>query len=350
MPRFQGFGLEMNVRIQKGLFVFYILIIGLFYGAMLAGQLLGFVGGFWPLPAIVVSVLVGAAVVWAYFHWGGWNFYDSIFGHHNSQGEINLLNAVFYIASLVVILLLIVLPLARWPYSPVSDMLTWDAGLYHFPKAIELFRTGSFWDLGIPYGEYPVGYESLLALGLTLTQNEMLFGTLHALIAVFFLLSIWLLECRYTWLSPAQLLFVTSLLLLSGSFPVESNLWWVFYHLVNTVGKNDLLLSAAVLAVILHAPVGSLHRENEYHVLGVVLATMIAISVKPNAIFLVAPIWLGMVWIWWKQSFHNELGRVFPWKELLIAGFVMMPGTLWLVRNYCVTGRFFSETVSTVQT
>jgi hypothetical protein len=39
-------------------------------------------------------------------------------------------------------------PLARWPYSPVSDVLHLDAGAYHFPKAIELYKTGT-------YGYYP---------------------------------------------------------------------------------------------------------------------------------------------------------------------------------------------------
>ena len=339
----------MKFRIQKVLFVFYILILGFFYGAIMAGQLLGFSGAFWPLPAILISVLVGAGGVWAYFHWGGWNFYGLIFQNARNREENLYLDKVLYFAALAVILLLIVLPLARWPYSPVSDTLTWDAGLYHFPKAIELFRTGTFWDMGVPYGEYPVGYESLLALGLTLTQNEMLFGTVHALIAVFLLLSIWLLECRYTGLPPALLLFGTSLLVLSGSIPVESNLWWVFYHLITTIGKNDLLLSAAVLAVILHAPVGPLCSKNPFHAVGVMLATMIAISVKPNAIFLATPIWLGMVWTWWKLSSHSESGRAFLWKRLAAAVLVMVPGTLWLLRNYLATGRFFSETVNTVQ-
>ena len=281
--------LKMDIRVQKGVFVFYILIIGLFYGVMFAGQLLGFVELYNTLPVISLSLLIGAAAVWAYFHWGGARFYDSIFQHHSDQEKPYYLNGVLYAASLMVISFLFLLPLVRWPYSPIGDTLTWDAGLYHFPKAIELYRSGSFWDMGIPYGEYPIGYESLLAFGLVLTRNELLFGTIHALIAIYFVLTVWLLGCRYTRLSPPLLLFITSLLMLSGSFPVESNLWWVFYHLINTIGKNDLLLSAAVLTVILHAPVGPLQRKNAYHTAGIMLATMIAISIKPNAIYLVVP-------------------------------------------------------------
>ena len=42
-------------------------------------------------------------------------------------------------------------------------------------------------------------------------------------------------------------------------------------------------------------------------------------------------------------------GQVLFLKRLLIAGLVMSPGTLWLVRNYYATGEFFSETVRMVQ-
>jgi len=348
---FKGFDLKMNGRIQKSLFIFYVVIIGLFYGLMLAGQLLGFMGGYRSVPAILTSVLAGAGAVWAYFHWEGWHFYDSIFERHADQGRSRYLNVLLYAASLIVILFLFVLPLVRWPYSPIGDNLTWDAGLYHFPKAIDLYRTGSFWDLGVPYGEYPIGYESLLSFGLVITQNEMLFGVVHALIAMYFTLTVWLLACRYTRLSPPLLFFVTSLLMLSGSIPVESNLWWILYHLINTIGKNDLLLSAAVLSVILHAPVGISRSENRFHELGVILVTMIAIAVKPNAIFLVVPVWLVILWNWWRKSYRDgNSGPVFFWKRLLAAGALISPGILWLVRNYWVTGRFFSDTASTVQT
>jgi hypothetical protein len=102
---------------------------------------------------------------------GGLKFLNSFFNASKKSSRTNEFLAItLYIGGIILFFLIFFIPLVLWPYSPVNDTLTWDAGLYHFPKAIEMYKSGSAWDLSIAYGDYPFGYESLLGFTLCLTK------------------------------------------------------------------------------------------------------------------------------------------------------------------------------------
>ncbi len=272
--------------------------------------------------------------------------------HHRPDDEHerpNLLETVLYAAGLILLVLLILLPVIRWPASPIATSLEWDAGAYHFPKAIELYATGSAWDFTISYGEYPFGYESLLALGLSITASEALFGLVHGLINLTLVLSLWLLARRYTKLPGGFLFFLTNLLVLSGMLPVESNLWWVFHPLLYTIGKNDLFLGAALLAALLHAPVGRKANQTQFHPAGLAITSMIALSIKPNALYVVAFLWLLVLIRWRQEAGRPQVGYAQQLAALLFSGLTMLTGLLWLPRNLIGQGSLFSPGVMEVQ-
>ena len=327
----------------------FITLLALVFGGIFAGQVLGFLRLYTPAAAILLTLAVAVAACWLYIRSGGLTFLQSITSTDDEADKPSLLEIALYAAGLILLVLLILLPVLRWPASPIATSLEWDAGAYHFPKAIELYATGSAWDFTISYGEYPFGYESLLALGLSTTGSEALFGLVHGLINLTLVLSLWLLARRYTQLPGGFLFFLTNLLVLSGMLPVESNLWWVFHPLLYTVGKNDLFLGAALLAALLHAPVGRKANQAQFHPAGLAITSMIALSIKPNALYGIGFLWL-LVLIRWRQEAGNLISAMRNhWKTLLFSGLTMLGGLLWIPRNLIAQGSLFSPGVMEVQ-
>lgn len=328
----------------------YGILIGILYGIIFCGQVLGFFRIYTPITALLTGLIAAVLASWAYFTFGGFAFFNAVFSEKNDGKTNHSLEVICYAGGLALLILLMLWPLARWPYTPISETLSWDAGTYHFPKAIELYRTGSAWDLSLSYGEYPFGYESLLAFGLSISRNGLLFGSAHALITLFLFLTIWFLARRYTRLPSGLLFFLSSALLLSGALPIESNLWWIYKHLIYTIGKNDLFLGAALLAVIFHAPIGPQRNQTSSHPFGLAFTSMIALSIKPNAIFIVAFVWLWALIVWMHPFFSRGSKRRRPWTLMLILlALSMLPGILWLLRNYVTMSAFFSEGVMELQ-
>lgn len=333
----------------------YIALLALLFGAILSGQVLGFLKLYTPAAAMILTLAAAVAACWLYIRGGGLTFLQNITAADDEGNTPTLFETVLYAAGLVLLVLLVLLPVIRWPASPIATSLEWDAGAYHFPKAIELYSTGSAWDFTISYGEYPFGYESLLALGLSLTGSEALFGLAHGLINLYLVLSLWLLARRYTRLPGGLLFFLTNLLLLSGMLPVESNLWWVFHPLLYTIGKNDLFLGAALLAALLHAPVGPKENQKQLHPAGLALTSMIALSIKPNALYVVTFLWLLVLIRWWQEARQAQHPNLFcfairnHWQSLLFSGLTMLSGLLWAPRNWMGMGRLFSSGVMEIQ-
>jgi hypothetical protein len=326
-----------------------IALLALLFGVILSGQVLGILKLYTPAAAVILTLAAAVAAFWLYIRNGGLTILQNITASEEEKNTPTLLETVLYAAGLILLVLLILLPVVRWPASPIATSLEWDAGAYHFPKAIELYTTGSAWDFTISYGEYPFGYESLLALGLSITATEALFGVIHGLINLTLVLSLWLLARRYTTLPGGVLFFLTNLLVLSGMIPVESNLWWVFHPLLYTIGKNDLFLGAALLAVLLHAPVGSKGNQAQFHPVGLAITSMIALSIKPNALYVVAFLWL-LVLIRWRQEAGDLKSAVrMNWQSLLFSGLTMLTGLLWVPRNLIGQGSLFSLGVMEVQ-
>jgi hypothetical protein len=354
--------------------VSYGICLSLLYGIMAAGQLLGFLGLYRPGPAVLLSLILAVLAGFLYFRENP----RSAAEEHNPPSWLQVLLAG---AALLVVVVLVAAPLLNWPAAPIGRELTWDAGAYHFPKAVELYRSGSAWDLSVAYGDYPFGYESLLAFGLTLTGDERLFGGLHLLIALFFWLSVWKLARRYSGLPSGLLLFASAALLVVGILPagrglllgggmhIEDARTWLLSGYALTVGKNDFLLGAALLAVILHSPVGPRRRshpqedagvsapvladgppQGDFAPLALGMAAMLAIATKPNALGVVGPIGLYVLWtVWSRQRSRPGLAGSHAGQQvvrLAAAALLALPGLLWAVRNLAVLGVVFTPAAS----
>lgn len=310
-------------------------VLCLFFAEIFSAQILGLLGIYRLWTILPATVILAVAAFITYFKWGSREFFSSLPDEVSSSRWFDLTLAAL---GILILTLTVLLPVARWPFSSVSETLHWDAGAYHFPKAVELFRTGSVWNFSIPYGEFPFGYESLLAFGLSLTRNEALFGVVHALIDVLAVLSIWLLARRWTRLPGGLLFFLTALVFTSELITTKINPFYIFLDQAHMIGKNDLLLAAGVLAVLFHAPIGREPARNIYHLPGMVFGTLIVLATKPAGMFAVIPLWLLVAWDWLQQ-------RRLPWKELAFAAVFILPGGLWLVRNLIGIKTFFPEGV-----
>lgn len=118
-------------------------------------------------------------------------------------------------------------------------------------------------------------------------------------------------------------------------FPnLDSNLWWMFWPEVSLIGKNDLLTAAAMLAILYHVPRS---KTGPFFPLGLAVVSMVAMSIKPNAVLVIICAWLVMVFFLVRaRRIHSA------WKELFWSIFIMAPGGLWIVRNLSVQGSLFS--------
>ncbi len=334
---------------ERSLAIIFVILICLIFGVVISGQILGFFKNYEPLPVIGSTLLFTVVSLFVFFRAGGLKFLYSFFNINEKPSIMNeFLTAALYIVGIILFVLIIFIPLILWPYSPVNDTLTWDAGLYHFPKAIEMYKSGSAWDLSIAYGDYPFGYESLLGFTLCLTNSEVLFGSVHAVIALFFLLSLWLLANRYTKISSAVLFFLCNLLLLSGILKIDSNIWWIFKYLLFTIGKNDLFLGACILALLLFAPIGIPSNRCKMYIPGVALISMIALSTKPNSLIVVGFVWIVILVEWLNISRSKHHTR-FPLQALTISMLITTTGLLWMLRNLIAVKAIYSSDLATLQ-
>ncbi len=203
-------------------------LVGLLYGVIFTAQVLGLAKIYTAWLVIPTTLVVSAGAAWLYLRLGGREFLAGIFEQGAPDQKQRTLDRILLLCGLAIILLLVVAPTTAWPYSPVSETLTWDAGAYHFPKALEMVKTGSAWDLTISYGEYPFGYESLIAFAGLLTHNTVLFGAAHMLTCLYLVFGLWFILRRFSGLPAGISLFLSGFLLMSGVFTqIESNLWTI---------------------------------------------------------------------------------------------------------------------------
>jgi hypothetical protein len=325
-------------------FAIYGLLIGVLYASVGAGQLLGLLGWYRAVPVNLFVAVVAPLMAWMYLRKGDGGFFESLRGGDRPAGTPHAwFDGLLYACGALLIALLIIFPLVRWPGSFFNQVDYWDAAAYHFPKAVELFRTGSAWDLSVTYGQYPFGFESLLAQVLTITGDETLFGTVHALIALYLFFTLWFLARRYTKLPASWLFLFVGALLVSGMLMHVGNPWWFLGLSLFSVGLNDVFLAATLLAVVLHAPIGSGGGDSPYHRVGMAMNTMLALSTKPNAVYLVVLLWAYLILLLSRRA----RGQPHPFRSLLRSlahsGALVLPGVLWAARNVAVMGVVFSE-------
>jgi hypothetical protein len=321
--------------------------LSLLFGVIAGGSILGFLNSYRPISGIIFSLAISASA----FYWFSTQAEMRILEHIQNKAGFSFtpgIEMLFMFCGLLLFCFLVLLPVIRWPFSYSGNWFAWDAGAYHFPKAIELFRSGSVWDLSIPYGEYPFGYESLLTFASSLSGNENLFGLMHVIILLLLVSSAWLIARIATNLSSGILFFSIILILLSDNIFRVFNIWRIFIQDIYTVGKNDLFLSAAQLAMIVFALIPYRNNKDKWILIGISFASMIALSIKPNSIFLVAPILLLKIWEFVKSErilrrsphYFSEYFR----RGLIIFFmlFLILPGILWALRNQISMGRLFS--------
>lgn len=329
------------MQLPRVLLWIFITLTALFYGVIFAGQVLGLLKLYSVELAVLVSLLCGGLV----FYFLSVNLRWFVFLDTEDTASKNfsskLLNISLALAGLALFTVLVLYPLARWPFSPISQNLNWDAGLYHFPKAIEMLSTGSAWDMTIDYGEYPFGYESLLALAFGLNHGGYLLGLTHALIALYFFLAWWLVMARFTRLPHGMIIFLVALLTISRLYlpKNDNNIWWVLWTQVILIGKNDLLLGALLLAIALFTPPGD--DENNAYLPGLAATSMLALSVKPNAALLVVFAWgMGLLLLARSQGLRTALKTQAGYALLVV------PGLLWAFRNLVAMRSLFKDSAA----
>jgi len=326
------------------LFNIYLGITCFFYSVIFAGSILGVAGLY---KAVYVFPLVLITALLLFIVLGRTNMVDKhqILRRNYPNGWAISENIV-YVITILLIILLILIPIVRWPESIAGDWFPWDAGKYHFPKAVEMVRSGSANDMTIAYGEYPFGYESLLSFSMLVSENANLFGWMHALIDIFFIFSFWLLAKRHTQIRSSFLLLLITLVILSNYFFKFLNLWRVFQMEMVTVGKNDLLLAASILSILFFYPYPMTGKFDMRAMIMTSVAGMVALSVKPNAAYILAPLWLllggKIVWKALKNWVRESKSSLILY---LISSSLMIPGVIWILRNLVLNGKIFSDYV-----
>jgi 4-amino-4-deoxy-L-arabinose transferase-like glycosyltransferase len=102
----------------------------------------------------------------------------------------------------------------------------------------------------------------------------------------------------------------------------------VFTLDVYTVGKNDLLLASSLLAALYYF----YETQTSYKkgILGFALASGLAASIKPNALYVLFPLWLFLFIRFYKRHLAS----------LVAYALLLIPGLLWLVRNFITLGSY----------
>lgn len=315
----------------------YAALLAFFFAQVFSAQVLGLTGVYRAITAIPLTLLLTILAILVYWRWGGNAFLAQL------PEEIAFpawANRTLAIVGMLLVLAIAVIPTALWPLSPVSETLHWDAGAYHFPKAVELYKSGNVWDLSIPYGEFPFGYESMLSFALLVAGKETFFGLVHALTALTAFLGLWLMARRATTLPDGVLMFLLGLIFVSEAVTVKANPFYIFLDQSHMIGKNDLFLAMGVIAALAHAPLGRTPQNSRVHLPGLVYATLLVLATKPAGMFAVTPLWLPVLWDWFKGWKNTP-----RWRELGFAALFIVPGGLWAVRNLFIIHTIFPEGV-----
>jgi hypothetical protein len=332
--------------LQRFILLIYGITLTLLFAIIFTAQVLGFIGLYQPILVLPLTGLVWLGAGYAYFR------LDNGWLRRSFPAEINLITAAeagtprrnagqiltWSIAGGALLLLIVVFVqrMALYPYSNLGSNIAADAMSYHLVKGVELYRTGTMWDLSILYGEYPIGYESLIALGVMLTRTMYPIGIAHALNTVFLSLTVVLLLRRYTRL-PLEWLLLGS---------VSLFFYPDLYSQLLVIGKNDLFLSAALLAALLHSPLNRRNSDTSAHVYGLAFCTVIATCVKANGAVIPGLLWLLTLYYWWQAYRAQSPAPYLKWRDFGIALLLMLPAVFWLIRNIGIMGRLFSPEVS----
>ncbi len=324
-------------RLLTILWKLYLGILILLYSIVISSTLLGILGIFRFWFAIFLCMSIATLLI---FTWNksGWMFPNIHPGKINSDNNENLslLSLVGYFSA-GILSLLILIPIMNWPMSAIGKTLNGDAGLYHFPKAVEMWLTGSAWDFTIPYADYPFGYESLLSFTLLFTKHVPAFSFAHLFIAIITILGSWFLALKYSRLPSGIILLGVVFLILSGFVNVP-NPWYFLHHLPYTIGKNDLFLTAATISAIGFVPFDT-DENKSTNWIGLGIASGLAISIKPNSALI-------LVFLWIYALFFTNIKNTR--KSIIVISLIFASlGGGWIIRNLIGIKRLFQPHIIT---
>lgn len=309
------------LRVYAGLF-------SAIFSVVLVAQCLSFTGLYRAWLAIPLVVIV-SIVAYSAYQRAGLSWRETLSGADEEDSPILRYSILF--SCIAILAIVFVQRLILWHQSTAGAFISADFAGYHSIKALQLFRDGSFWNLAIPYGQYPSGYESLISFGMFFTGDIRITGMIHAIVAVLFWMTIVLLIVRYAKLSPGASMMLA---LLVCFLPV------VFSQLMNP-GKNDILLSLTVLIAILHAPI----MDERFHPYGLAFATMLSLAIKATGLYVLFYLW-GLLMLNWGIHFRKGSWREYlhPLTFIIVIA-VMFPGGLWVIRNYIVLDALYSPEI-----
>lgn len=306
----------------------YIGLFSFLFAVIFTAQILGIAGLYTARLAIPITIIVAVVAFLAYVRFdNGW------LNEIEAEDDVpaRLQNSML-LSSLLIVLLVFVLRMLLWPHSELGRVISDDFLSYHSIKILDFLRSGSIWNLAIPYGQYPNGYESLTVFGMFFTGDISIIGTVHALIFVLFWLTISLLLLRYTKM-PLIFSLLISLILCFVPF---------LYSALLLVGKNDILLSLTVLMAILHAPVGN----KRFHPLGLAFATMMSLATKVTGLYVLFYLWGLVLWHWWQAYREKQFSSYLSPYIFAATIAIMFPGGLWVIRNYLLMRELFTTEVA----
>lgn len=311
------------------------LLMSFMTSAVLTAQVLGFLGMYTPVLAWGMTGLV-AVGIFSWLRWQGLVWHERAFQPVRLSEPAQLRLSILGVG-LGLMAIVFVGRILLFPYSNVGLVVPEDLFNYHAPFAVELVRRGTLWHIAMPYGDYPNGYESLLALHFGVTGDFVFIGWIHGLIILWLWTSIYLLVRRYTRLSEALALGVALATLFVPAV----------YTLLFIIGKNDVWIAVLVLSAVLFAPLGRAQdssAERAWHPLALALCSATALASKPHVAPILAFLWLwaaGQTWRAWRVQ-----GKLMPalWLWMTCAG-VMALGLLWVVRNLLLMGAWLSPSV-----
>jgi hypothetical protein len=301
----------------------YAILFSSLFAIIFVAQILGFLSLYRPIIAIPATILVAVLAYWGYQKFS--------LELPSKELDSKTLQNSLVIASLILVFCVFVVRMLLWPHSELGKSISGDFFGYHGLKALELARSGSIWNLAIPYGDYPSGYESLASFGLLLLGDIRVLGFFHALIFVLFWLTVALLLMRYAAMPLPWALFLSVLL---AFFPL-------FYSLLLSIGKNDVLLTLTILTAILHAPIPSRH----FHPLGLAYSTMLSLAVKASGLYILFFLWALVMLYWFLAWREGKAKAYFHPAVFLLSLAIMFVGGLWVIRNYLLLGEVLTVEV-----
>ncbi len=306
----------------------YAMLVSTLFGIVFSAQILSFLGFYNLILAVPMTLLV-SSLAYIIYQRSSDTWHKTLNQH---QMPSNLLSKTVIGVSVALVFIIFVQRMILWGKSTLGFIISPDFIGYHGVKALQLYYTGSAWDLSVPYGQYPFGYESLIAFGMFFTGDIRVTGIVHALTFILLWLTIAFLLLRYARLSTD----VCLLLALGICFmPI------IFPQLMN-VGKNDVLSTVLILMAILHAPLG----DERFHPIGLAFATMLSLATKSTGVVVLFYLW-GLVMLYWGLHWRKGTWREYlhPLVFLLVI-VLMFPGGLWVIRNYLVMGELVTSEIS----